>query len=320
MRNNTSKVRIQKYTHTVIVMVIDMLPRFDFILGTVWSRKQQVTADFGDESVNPRLCLRHPHVPLYPIQFPVQTYISCENGLLLSPIQAKQALARASTQGMVPFLVMVRERSEAAALKYEDVRKQKLQSILDSYESVFEVPRDWANLPSVPECIPISPNNKPINRPAFRLALKERQEVETQVVEMLKKGCIEPSGSTYGAPVLFVPKPDGSMRMCIDYRALHKITTKNKYPLPRIDDLMDNLSGAQYFTSLDLTSGYHQLILNLSDHPKTAFNMHIGNYEWKVLPMGLANAPAMFQSATHQVFGRHLNKFVCVYLDASPIV
>jgi hypothetical protein len=105
------------------------------------------------------------------------------------------------------------------------------------------------------------------------------------------------------------------MRMCINYRALNKITTKNKDPSPRIDDLMDNLSGAQYFTSLDLTSGYHQLILNPSDHPKTAFNMHLGKYEWKVLPMGLTNAPAIFQSEMYQVCDRHLNKFLCVYLD-----
>jgi hypothetical protein len=110
------------------------------------------------------------------------------------------------------------------------------------------------------------------------------------------------------------------MRMCIDYRALNKITTRNKYPLPRIDDLMDNLAGANYFSSLDLTSGYHQLVLQPSDRPKTAFNTHIGKYEWKVLPMGLTNAPAVFQNVMHRIFGRHLNKFMCVSMMSSSFL
>ena len=95
--------------------------------------------------------------------------------------------------------------------------------------------------------------------------------------------------------MLFVPKPDGSLRMCIEYRALNKVTVKNKYFLPRIDDLMDNLSGARCFSSLDLTSGYHQLVLCESDRPKTALNTHFGKFEYKFLPMGLCNAPAVFR-------------------------
>ena len=133
--------------------------------------------------------------------------------------------------------------------------------------------------------------------------------------ELLEAGRIVPSSSPYGAPVLFVPKPDGSMRMCIDYRELNKVTQENKYPMPRIDDLMDNLGGAKYFSSLDLTSGYHQLGLQASDWPKTAFNTHVGKFEWRVLPFGLTNAPAVFQTAMNKTFGRHLNRFVFVYLD-----
>jgi hypothetical protein len=105
------------------------------------------------------------------------------------------------------------------------------------------------------------------------------------------------------------------MRMCIDYRALNKITIKNKYPLPRIEDLLDNLSGARYFSSLDLTSGYHQLRVSNSDIPKTALNTRLVKFEWEVLPMGLSNAPAVLQSVINRLFSPLLNKCVCIYLD-----
>jgi len=138
------------------------------------------------------------------------------------------------------------------------------------------------------------------------------------VKELLEAGRIVPSRSPYGALVLFAPKPDGTMRMCIDYRELNKVTQKDKYPMPSIDDLMDDLGGAKYFSSLDLTSGYHQLGLHASDWPKTAFNPHVEKFEWRVLPFGLTNAPAVFQTVMNGVFGRHLNKFVCVVVILSP--
>ena len=131
----------------------------------------------------------------------------------------------------------------------------------------------------------------------------------------LDNGCIEQSSSAYDAPVLFVPNPDASLCMCIDYRCLNKITVKNKFPLPRIDDLLDNLSGAKHFSTLDLAAGYHQLNLQPSYVPKTAFNTHFGKFERRVLLFGLTNAPAVFQHAMNRVFGTHLSKCVCVYLD-----
>jgi hypothetical protein len=165
-----------------------------------------------------------------------------------------------------------------------------------------------------PEAIPIPQGVEAKNRPAFRIFLKEREVLEEHIMEQLEKGWIVPSNSSYGAPALCIPKPDGSLRMCIDYRALNRITTKNKYPLPRINDLLDNLSGAKFFSTLDFTSGYHQLVVRESDQPKTTLNTHIGKYEYKVLPVGPTNAPAVFQAAVNRVFGRHLN-IVCVYLD-----
>jgi hypothetical protein len=146
--------------------------------------------------------------------------------------------------------------------------------------------------------------------------MAHRQEVEKRVAELLGSGGIQPSSSAYGAPVLFVPKPtNGTLRMCIDYRALNMVTKKNKYPLPRIEDLLDNLSGVKFFSALDLTSGYSQFNLADSDQAKTAFNTHIGKHEWKVLPTGLTNAPAVFQAKMNELFRPYLNKFVCIYLD-----
>jgi hypothetical protein len=236
---------------------------------------------------------------------------------LLTAVQAKRAIsARHSRSCTQPFLVMIRPAKELLDNDDKETgRNTRLNDMLLQFSNVFEAPLEGAPVPNLPECIPIESGHKASDRPAFRLSLKERHEDEKQVADLLVKGWIEPSSSNYGAPVLFVPKPDGSMRMCIDCRALNRITTRNKYPLPRIDDLMDNLGAAKYFSSLDLTAGYHQLVLPPSDRPKTAFNTHIGKYEWRVLPMGLTNAPAVFQNTMHRIFRPYLNQFVCVYLD-----
>jgi hypothetical protein len=143
----------------------------------------------------------------------------------------------------------------------------------------------------------------------------ELAEIKRQLADFLAKGYIEPSSSPYGAPVLFVSKKDGGLRMCIDYRALNKLTVKNRYPLPRIDDLLDQLQGAKVFSSLDLQSGYHQIRISDQDVPKTAFRTPMGHYQFKVLCFGLTNAPATFQSVMNNIFRKYLGKFVLVYID-----
>ncbi|GJU78191.1 reverse transcriptase domain-containing protein [Tanacetum coccineum] len=147
------------------------------------------------------------------------------------------------------------------------------------------------------------------------LAPSELEELSGQLKELQDKGFIRPSSSPWGAPVLFVKKKDGSFRMCIDYRELNKLTVKNRYPLPRIDDLFDQLQGSQFFSKIDLRSGYHQLRVHEDDIPKTAFRTRYGHFEFTVMPFGLTNAPAIFMDLMNRVCRPYLDKFVIVFIN-----
>ncbi|GJY82864.1 putative reverse transcriptase domain-containing protein [Tanacetum coccineum] len=141
------------------------------------------------------------------------------------------------------------------------------------------------------------------------------KELSEQLQELSDKGFIRPSSSPWGAPVLFVKKKDGSFRMCIDYRELNKLTVKNRYPLPRIDDLFDQLQGSSVYSKIDLRSGYHQLRVREEDIPKTAFRTRYGHYEFQVMPFGLTNAPAVFMDLMNRVCKPYLDKFIIVFID-----
>ena len=141
------------------------------------------------------------------------------------------------------------------------------------------------------------------------------KELKVQLSDLLEKGFIQPSVSPFGAPVLFVHKKEGTLRLCVNYRALNKMTIKNRYPLPRIEDLLDRLVGAKYFSKLDLYSGYHQIRIKKEDIHKTTFLTRYGHYEFLVLLFGLTNAPATFMTLMNDIFHEYLDEFVVVYLD-----
>ncbi|GJY65039.1 putative reverse transcriptase domain-containing protein [Tanacetum coccineum] len=163
--------------------------------------------------------------------------------------------------------------------------------------------------------IDLVPGAAPVARAPYRLAPSEMKELADQLQELSDKGFIRPSSSPWGAPVLFVKKKDGSLRMCIDYRELNKLTVKNRYPLPRIDDLFDQLQGSSVYSKIDLRSGYHQLRVREEDIPKTAFRTRYGHYEFQVMPFGLTNAPAVFMDLMNRVCKPYLDKFVIVFID-----
>ena len=197
------------------------------------------------------------------------------------------------------------------------VDRVKLDRLLQEYADVLrDLPAGLPPERPVHHSIPLVPGAQPVHRRCYRMSPAEREVVQEYVEKLLKNGWVVPSTSPWGAPILLVPKPDGTMRVCVDYRALNALTIKNKFALPRVDDLIDSLSGAKVFSALDLASGYWQIRLSPEDAEKTGFNTHEGHYEWKVLPMGLSNAPATFQHMMNSIFaGKGLHKFVAVYLD-----
>jgi Reverse transcriptase (RNA-dependent DNA polymerase) len=156
---------------------------------------------------------------------------------------------------------------------------------------------------------------KPVAKPALRLSPAEMDDLKKQLSQLLEKGLIRSSVSPWGAPVLFAPKKDGCLRMCLDYRALNKLTIKNKCPIPRIDEIFDRLQGAQYFTSLDLRNSYYQIRMKDADIPKTCIRTRYGSFEFLVMPFGITNAPSTFQAMMNDVFREHLDEFVMVYID-----
>ncbi|KAJ9525450.1 hypothetical protein QJQ45_003145 [Haematococcus lacustris] len=193
----------------------------------------------------------------------------------------------------------------------------KAAALVQQYPSVFpkELPA-VQDMPrrSVDHTIHLT-GPAPSPRPIYRMSQPELDQLKKQLDDLLAKGFIRSSTSPFAAPVLFVRKKDGSLRLCVDFRALNQQTLKNRYPLPRIDDLLDQLSGAQVFSKIDLRSGYHQIRVAEDDIPKTAFRTRYGHYEFTVLPFGLCNAPATFQQLMNDVFKPHLDDFVLVYLD-----
>ncbi|WZZ15542.1 hypothetical protein YC2023_108631 [Brassica napus] len=147
------------------------------------------------------------------------------------------------------------------------------------------------------------------------MAPAEMAELKKQLEELLDKGFIPPSSSPWGAPILFVKKKDGSMRLCIDYRGLNRVTVKNKYLLPRIDELLDQHKGAKWFSKIDLASGYHQIPIEPNDIRKTAFRTRYGHYEFVVMPFGLTNAPAAFMKMMNSVFWDFLDESMIIFVD-----
>lgn len=190
-----------------------------------------------------------------------------------------------------------------------------IQKVLSEYQDVFAEPTVLPPRRQYDHGIHLEPGTTPINTKPYRYSPAQKDEIEKQVHEMLQSGVITHSMSPYAAPVLLVKKKDSSWRFCVDFRRLNSATVKNKFPLPVVDELLDELAGAQYFSKIDLRAGYHQIRMREENEEKTAFKTHHGHYHFRVMPFGLCNAPATFQCLMNSVFGRYVRKFIIIFLD-----
>ena len=200
-----------------------------------------------------------------------------------------------------------------ASLTLEDEERPYLDipRVVCEYVDVF-----LDDLPGLPPqrvvdfCIELHPGTSSISMTPHRMAPVELQELRVQLQELLDNGFIRPSTSPWGASILFAKKKDKTLRLCIDYRQLNRVMIKNRYPLPRIDDLFDQLRGARVYSKINLRTGYHQLRVREIDIPKTAYRTRYGHFEFTVMPFGLTNAPAAFMDLMHKVFQPYLDQFV----------
>jgi RNase H-like domain found in reverse transcriptase/Reverse transcriptase (RNA-dependent DNA polymerase)/Integrase zinc binding domain/Chromo (CHRromatin Organisation MOdifier) domain/Retroviral aspartyl protease len=286
-------VSFQEMRETMIFNVAPLDQQL--ILGKTWLRKHNPSIDWVTNKVVLRTEER-------------------EDLHLISALQLKRMLSTKDQEG---FLAVVTE-----VTKHEEQRpvlepNAKLQALLAEHADIFPIDLP-AKLPpsrSIDHRIEVLPDSIPPSRPTYRLSRPEMDELKRQIDELLKKEFIQPSKSPYGAPVLFIKKKDSGLRLCIDYRALNKQTIKNKCPIPRIDELLDRMKDARFFSKLDLKSGYHQIRISPDDVHKTAFRTRYGHFEYKVMSFGLVNAPATFTTLMNQVFHDLLDVCVVVYLD-----
>lgn len=343
----TFQVKIQGTTHRIRATVLpSLMPNVHVILGNSWITEQGAILDYNDHRC---ILARYKggRKVLEPVSTPPQAEYSLttdevvkycaailESQSCPKAISARRAaymIRQPDTRCMLVQLrhdnIDVTGRTELTdqtssvdtcvhgGNEVELVPEHLMQQLYDEFADtiVDDLEGVGPDLP-VPHTIPTPPGAPTPFRPMYRISPREYDEMSKQIADLLKKGFIVPSTSPYGAPILFVGKKDGTLRMVIDYRALNKITIKNRYPLPRIDMMLDRMHGYKIFSTLDLCSGYHQIKLHPDDAHKTAFRTPLGHYQFTVLPFGLANAPATFQGLMNTILA-HLRHCSQVYLD-----
>eukprot|EP00253_Pinus_taeda_P030790 PITA_30790 len=302
-RRVTAKINDCSFTiaDQPITADLNILPlgSYDILIGMDWLEKHWSLVDcktkiiyYRDQEGNSK--------EMQGIKRPVQ----------VRPITANQ-LVKCVRKGCQVYAIQVgyaNTKDESASLN--DI------PVIQEFTDVF--PEEIRGLPprrNIDFTIELVLGAAPVSRAPYRMSVPELTELKMQLQELLDKNYIRPSVSPWGVPVLFVKKKDGTLRMCIDYRQLNKLTIKNKYPLPRIDELFDQVKGATVFSNIDLRLGYHQIKIKDEDIAKTVFRTRYGHYEFVVLPFGLTNAPTTFMCLMNGIFHPYLNQFVLIFID-----
>nr|AAD22339.1 putative retroelement pol polyprotein [Arabidopsis thaliana] len=277
-------------------LIISPVELYDVILGMDWLDHYRVHLDCH----RGRVSFERPEGRLV-----YQGVRPTSGSLVISAVQAKKMIEK----GCEAYLVTISMPESLGQVAVSDIR------VIQEFEDVFQSLQGLPPSRSDPFTIELEPGTAPLSKAPYRMAPAEMTELKKQLEDLLGKGFIRPSTSPWGAPVLFVKKKDGSFRLCIDYRGLNWVTVKNKYPLPRIDELLDQLRGATCFSKIDLTSGYHQIPIAEADVRKTAFRTRYGHFEFVVMPFALTNAPAAFMRLMNSVFQEFLDEFVIIFID-----
>ncbi|KAK8938405.1 hypothetical protein KSP39_PZI010909 [Platanthera zijinensis] len=270
----------------------------DMVLGVQWLRQlRRVTTDWD------RMTL----------EFTQQGTDYCLHGIRSSPLKeiSLRSLQRLEEQGSMMAVILGMAAEGADTQRAPD----PIQFLLAQYEDVFQEPHTLPPSRFRDHQIQLKAGTDPTNIRPYRYPYVQKAEIERSVREMLATGIIRPSTSAFSSPIILVKKKDGSWRFCVDYRGLNSSTIKDKFPIPMIEELLDELHGASLFTKLDLRSGYHQIRMKEEDVHKTAFRTHDGHYEFLVMPFGLANAPSTFQAVMNEIFRPLLRRYVLVFFD-----
>lgn len=298
----TSQVRIDEWIGNLTFTIVPM-DDFRIVLGLSFFRKIHA---FPIPIANSLVILDNDRIQVTRLK----TNKDFKN--MISALQFKRGLNSHKS-----YVVTIRELVNNGNIKKLLELPHAIQKVLKEYEDVMpnELPKKLPPRREVDHQIELEPGTKPPALAPYRMAPPELAELKRQLKDLLDSGYIQPSKAPFGAPVLFQRKKDGTLRMCIDYRALNKVTIKNRYPIPLIADLFDQLGKAKYFTKLDLRSGYYQVRIACGDEPKTTCVTRYGAFEFLVMPFGLTNAPATFSTLMNKIFHPFLDQFVVVYLD-----
>jgi hypothetical protein len=278
---------------------LNVLPlgSYDCLIGMDWLDQHHAILDYRNKAFT---CLDEKENR--------KTIQGIPKAIAIREISAMQ-LKKCYRKGFQLFAAHVEETPKDKVSKIED------HVVLKEFEDIFQEIPGLPTKRDIDFSVNLMPGAVPVSKAPYRKSTPKLKELQLQFEELLKKGYIHPSVSPWGAPVLFVKKKEGMLRLCIDFRQLIKVTVKNKYPLSRIDDLFDQLTDAKIFSKIDLRSRYHRVRIKDEDISKTAFRTRYGHYEFTVVSFGLSNAPIVFMCLMNGVFRDYLDKFVIVFLD-----